>query len=136
MVELPLELIHNIVARVIPPFDSKPRSRQKLLTQLCHLPPLQRFAQRLLFQHISLLTKKSVLAFQHAIESQTETFDFGSCVQSLRMGTSNTIERTGPLVSRVVDRCGAINKAEFYYVGGINFADLAKLSSTFEQWAA
>ena len=132
MVELPLEIVHNIITISLPRSSYRNRDREEFLLTLCHVHSyLRRFAQRLLFSHVILHSRLSIAYFLDAVEGHSDTFDFGSCVQSFELvGWGDEVDG---YLRRIIGRCKEIEEMRVINVAGLNFAQFSKLSSRFVQ---
>ena len=132
MVELPLEIIHNIIAVSLPHSSRENRDRQKFLLPLCHVhSSLRRFVQRLLFSHVILKSSVDLAYFLDAVEGLPSEFDFGSCVQSFEL-VGRGDEADGYL-RRIIGRCKEIKEVRITSVNKINLAHFSRLSSEYFQ---
>ena len=135
MVELPLEIIHNIITVSLPTSDHKNRNRQEFLLPLCLLhSSIRRFAQRQLFQQPALGSQLSIYQFLYTLERHSDEFDFASCVWSLRMGTSAEeegalIDDAAYLLAPILASCSEIREVSLVNLVDIDFANFAQSKS-------
>ena len=132
MVELPLEIIHNIITVSLPPSSRKNQDRENFLLPLCHVhSSLRRFAQHLLFTYVILQPSSNLACFLDVVEGHSDEFDFGSCVQSFELvGWGDEVDG---YLRRIIGRCKEIEEMRVINVAGLNFAQFSKLSSRFVQ---
>lgn len=132
MVNLPLEIIHNIIAISLPQSELYNRGREEFLLPLCQVhSSLRRFVQRLIFSQISLKSSDALTRFLVTVEGQSETFDFGGCVRWLEwteLGGDATA--ADDWLRRIIDCCREIEEVRLID-DRINLAILSKLSSGF-----
>ena len=84
MVELPLEIIHNIITISLPEPSFTNNLRFDFLLPLCHIhSSLTPFVKRLLFSHPRLRSSAAIASFLSAIEGDDE---IQNSVKSLRIG--------------------------------------------------
>ena len=127
MVELPMEIIHNIITLATPFPSFENNDRVDFLLPLCHLhSSLARHAQRLLFTHPVLNSESAVERFADTIED--EDIKFKSMVRAIRM--SMLYDYNGCL-HRIIRECVEIREMLLCYVHEIDFADFAQLKSQY-----
>ena len=130
MVELPMEIIHNIITLATPFPSFENNDRADFLLPLCHLhSSLARHAQRRLFTHPVLNSESAVALFADTIEDEGGV-EFKSWVRTLRVFNLQNDERWH-CMSRIIGACAEIREMWLWGVSEVDFANFAQLTSQF-----
>ena len=124
MVDLPPEIICNIVSLSVPPPRFENRDRANFLLPLCHLhSSLRRFVQHQLFKHPVLVGTEAIGLFVRTVETGD---DFGGWVFSLRFGKPSGVAFVGAahMLHRIIVSCNAVEELWLQHVPEIQWSTL------------